>query len=300
MSADDETKETGNGGVLGGYEPPSTQSYGYEPPSYGTAPDTSAKDDDEDDAPKPKKKSFMDDDDDDLLATPTTQNQSRTDRDRENDELFRKAAEEDAKRATAQQASKKGWGFTSWFGGSKKEGSGSGESTPGKPIKAKLGEASSFVYDPDLKRWINKKPGAENVEAKSATPPPPKGGAPRSVSGTPPMRAFTPPPAAGRASVPPTSAPAGGLLSPAQLKPAASQEQLGPTPAMLRSASNADAANGQANGPASGPPSRPPSRPATSVSNASSIDDLLSTSGPRKPGQKKARKGGRYVDVMAK
>lgn len=35
------------------------------------------------------------------------------------------------------------------------------------------------------------------------------------------------------------------------------------------------------------------------MSNASSIDDLLSASGPRKPGQKKARKG-RYVDVMAK
>jgi COPII coat assembly protein SEC16 len=36
------------------------------------------------------------------------------------------------------------------------------------------------------------------------------------------------------------------------------------------------------------------------MSNASSIDDLLSASGPRKPGQKKARKSGRYVDVMAK
>jgi hypothetical protein len=36
------------------------------------------------------------------------------------------------------------------------------------------------------------------------------------------------------------------------------------------------------------------------MSNASSIDDLLSASAPRKPGQKKARKSGRYVDVMAK
>lgn len=57
---------------------------------------------------------------------------------------------------------------------------------------------------------------------------------------------------------------------------------------MARSVSNQSAASG------------PPSRPTTSMSNASSIDDLLSAAGPRKPGQKKGRKGGRYVDVMAK
>jgi len=37
------------------------------------------------------------------------------------------------------------------------------------------------------------------------------------------------------------------------------------------------------------------------MSNASSIDDLLGAAGPRKPGgTKKARRSGRYVDVMAK
>jgi hypothetical protein len=39
------------------------------------------------------------------------------------------------------------------------------------------------------------------------------------------------------------------------------------------------------------------------MSNASSIDDLLGAPGPRKggkAGQKKPRKSGRYVDVMAK
>ncbi|OBW63716.1 MAG: tRNA(His) guanylyltransferase [Aureobasidium pullulans] len=51
-----------------------------------------------------------------------------------------------------------------------------------------------------------------------------------------------------------------------------------------------------------GPPgSAPPSRPATSMSNASSIDDLLGAPGPRKGGTAKSKKrGGRYVDVMAK
>lgn len=46
--------------------------------------------------------------------------------------------------------------------------------------------------------------------------------------------------------------------------------------------------------------SAPPSRPATSMSNASSIDDLLGAAAPRKGGAKSKKKGGRYVDVMAK
>ncbi|KAL6807308.1 SEC16 protein [Trichoderma sp. SZMC 28013] len=276
--------EDKNGGVTGapsnsyeppssGYEPPSFQPYGYEPPSYD---------------PGPKKKSFMDDDDDDFSA-PQPKGKSKAEKDRENEEMFRKAAEEDARRAAEAAQAKKGWGFSSWFGGSKKEGGSPGEassSSPGKPIRAKLGEASSFVYDPELKRWINKKPGAEQVEAKSATPPPPKASSsPRSVSGTPPLRQFTPPPAQGRSSVPPSSG-FGTLAPPAVLNRAPSQESLS-APPMLRSMSGAST------------DSKPSSRPTTSMSNASSIDDLLSA-GPRKPGQKKARKAGRYVDVMAK
>ncbi|KAL6879006.1 SEC16 protein [Trichoderma novae-zelandiae] len=267
----------------GGYEPPSYQPYGYEPPSY--EPDVQPSAEADNDEPKPKKKSFMDDDDDDFPA-PQAKEKSKADKDRENQELFRKAAEEDAKRAAEAAQAKKGWGFTSWFGGGKKEaGSPAEASSPGKPIKAKLGEASSFVYDPELKRWVNKKPGADKVEAKTATPPPPKAG-PRSVGGTPPLRQFTPPPAAGRSSVPPPSSSFGTLAPPAVLNRATSQESLS-APPMLRSMSGAST------------DSKPSSRPTTSMSNASSIDDLLSA-GPRKPGQKKARKAGRYVDVMAK
>ncbi|KAM0561906.1 hypothetical protein ACHAPJ_003077 [Fusarium lateritium] len=277
--------ESGNGG----YEPPSFQPYSYEPPSFD--PQSTAGDDD--DAPKPKKKSFMDDDDDDFPSVKPA-DKSKLDKDRENEEMFRKAAEEDAKRAAAQQSTKKGWGFGGWFGGGKKaplEPS-PGESSPGKPIRAKLGEASSFVYDPDLKRWVNKKPGAENTPAKTATPPPPKAG-PRSVSGTPPPPMGTPPPPLVTSnSAPPPLLPPKVRAGTPELTKQSSMESLGlapplAPPAMARSVSNTSNA------------SAPPSRPTTSMSNASSIDDLLSVA-PRKAGDKKKARKGRYVDVMAK
>ncbi|KAH7165836.1 Sec23-binding domain of Sec16-domain-containing protein [Dactylonectria macrodidyma] len=282
------TAESGSGG----YEPPSFQPYGYEPPSYQPDPEPTA--DDEDDAPKPKKKSFMDDDDDIPALKPKTQ--SKSEKDRENEEMFRKAAEEDAKRAAAgQQSPKKGWGFSGWFGGSKKpETPAAGDQSPGKPIRAKLGEASSFVYDPELKRWVNKKPGAENVPAKTATPPPPRT-IPRSVSGTPPPTSTgTPPPPMA------SSAPSGGMplhmrSATPELTRAPSMDNLGLSapPLMNRSVSN----------PSLGGSSMPPpgSRPSTAMSNASSIDDLIGAAAPRKPGEKKKpRKSGRYIDVMAK
>ncbi|KAH7318336.1 Sec23-binding domain of Sec16-domain-containing protein [Stachybotrys elegans] len=285
VQEDSETNGETNGG---GYEPPSFQPYSYEPPSY--EPMAQAEEDGEDE-PKPKKKSFMDDDDDDIPAL-RPQEKSKAEKDRENEEMFRKAAEEDAKRAAAQQAAKKGWGFGGWFGGSKKTDMGSaGESSPNKPIRAKLGEQSSFVYDPDLKRWVNKKPGAENVEAKKEAPPPPKG-APRAFTGTPPPMSSTPPPPMGRASAPPPSiipgTPPPMPMAIPTLNKQPSQDSIGGAPAMARSVSNMSNS------------SLPPSRPTTSMSNASSIDDLLSAAGSRKPGQKKARKSGRYVDVMAK
>ncbi|KAK0383478.1 hypothetical protein NLU13_9389 [Sarocladium strictum] len=269
-----------------GYEPPS---YGYQPPSYEPDEPVNSADDD---APKPKQKSFMDDDDDDIPALrPAEQKKSRAELDRENEEMFRKAAEEDAKRAAAQQSQKKGWGFGGWFGGGKKAESPSpGEANPNKPVRAKLGESSSFVYDPELKRWINKKPGAENVEAKAATPPPPKGG-PRSVSGTPPpMSTGTPPPPMAIGGMPPPR-------SVPSLEKSPSMDSFGGARPMARSVSSTSTS---AAGPPGGPLSRPPSRPTTSMSNASSIDDLLGAAAPRKPGQKKPRKSGRYVDVMAK
>ncbi|KAI0104848.1 Sec23-binding domain of Sec16-domain-containing protein [Nemania sp. FL0031] len=258
------------------YEPPSYQPSGFEPPSYEPGPMH-----DEELERKPKQKSFMDDDDDDIPGLKSKE-KSKTEKDRENEEMFRKVAEEEAKRAAEAKAAKKGgWGFGGWFGGGKKETA----ELPNKPIKAKLGEASSFVYDPDLKRWINKKPGAENAPTKSAPPPPPRAAStpPISTMSAPPMGMMAPPPS--RPTPPPMT-----------LSKAISQESLnapGGAPLMARSISNQS--NISATG---GPQSAPPSRPATSLSTASSIDDLLAA-GPRK-GTKKARKSGRYVDVMTK
>uniref|UniRef100_L2G5S3 Protein transport protein sec16 n=1 Tax=Colletotrichum fructicola (strain Nara gc5) TaxID=1213859 RepID=L2G5S3_COLFN len=270
-----------------GYQPPSFQPYGYEPPSYNPEPEA----DEESEEPKRKPKSFMDDDDDDIpglkALRSTSEEKSKAEKDKENEEMFKKAAEEDAKRAAAAQQQKKGWGFSSWFGGKKEAIPDAAQ--PNKPIKAKLGEANNFVYDPELKRWVNKAAGADQAQAKTATPPPPKAG-PRSMTGTPPPRIMTPP--MGRASAPPGGPPVPDLAKTPSIESLGGGPPGPRPPAMTRSVSNTSAAGG--------PLSGPPSRPATSMSNASSIDDLLSAAGPRKPGAKKAKKGGRYVDVMAK
>ncbi|KAI1414604.1 Sec23-binding domain of Sec16-domain-containing protein [Hypoxylon sp. FL1857] len=269
----------------GGYEPPSYQPSGFEPPSYEPGPA-----DDENGSPtepKPKKKSFFDDDEDDIPAL-KSQDKSKAEKDRENEEMVRRVAEEEAKRAAEAKSAKKGWGFGGWFGGGSKKES---LDQANKPIKAKLGEASSFVYDPELKRWVNKKPGAENTPTPTATPPPPRA-ASRNGTPPPPGSSSAPP---GGLGAPPAGPP---RLSPAPtlLNKAVSHENLtvpGGAPPMMRSVSS------QSTSSAPGGPIAPPSRPTTSLSNASSIDDLLGAAGPRKGG-KKARKSGRYVDVMAK
>lgn len=299
-----QTTEPASNSGYGGYEPPS---YGYEPPPYQPDLGTTDGNNELHDEPQRKKKSFMDDDDDGFprISSAAAEEKSKAEKDRENQELFRKAAEEDgeftsecsddvrdayryiAKRAEEEKAAKakKGWGFGSWFGGAGKKDS-LDSSAPNKPVRAKLGEKSSFVYDPDQKRWVNKAAGAEDSAPRTATPPPPRA-TPRPQSGTPP-------PPGPSASAPPlrtgsTPAPSDGGASPPIPGPASSVP-----PPMLRSVSTASSFGG-------GPPTAPPSRPATSMSNASSIDDLLGAAVPRKGAAARGKKkGGRYVDVMAK
>jgi hypothetical protein len=270
------------------YEPP-TSSSGYEPPTVSYEPYEPEADQEEDgERPRapPKKKSFMDDDEDDDEIIRRAAALKKQAEDSAADAAFRAAAEEDSKREDKSNGDKKGW-FGGWFG--KKDPNAPAQG----PIRAKLGEQSSFYYDPELKKWINKKGGADATAATSAagTPPPPKGPPSRSVSALsigpptsgPPSRAMTP--AGGLPSGPPSGPPS--LVS---------------SPAMQQTGFTSSSAPPPLSGMTGGPPSSgPPSRPTTGMSNASSIDDLLGAIGPRKGGNAKTKKrGGRYVDVMAK
>lgn len=83
-----------------------------------------------------------------------------------------------------------------------------------KAIKAKLGEESSFYYDKELKRWINKKAPIDEQTKPNLPPPPPPGesthSAPKSSSTpTPPVSispSVTPMPPGPSTPAPPSSA----------------------------------------------------------------------------------------------
>ncbi|OJD26533.1 hypothetical protein ACJ73_02088 [Blastomyces percursus] len=261
------------------YKPPAGTT-GYERPSYEPGPVET----DESEKGKPKT-SFMDDDDGDFASRNEAIKKAEKERkDREADEAFRKAAEEDAKKPVSE---KKGWFW--WWG--KKDPS---TSSPG-PIRAKLGEENSFYYDKELKRWVNKKDPNSSTATSDSTPPPPKGPAPpnRSASatnGSPPLgnniptsgsaSTLAPPP--NPSSVPPSQA---GDSSPRNLSPG--------TPSLAPPSSASPMPRSVSAGL--------PSRPATVLGNASSIDDLLGAPQARKGNSVRGKKKGRgYVDVMAK
>lgn len=305
----------------GGYEPPAANTYtpydsgsgGYTPPTFEPyVPEPEPESPEE----KKPKRSFMDDDDDDFVGkSRAPKEKTKEEKDREADEAFRKAAEEDAKRAEAEKSQKKGgWGLGSWF---KKKDSidnsnanAQGQGQPNKPIKAKLGEESSFYYDKELKRWVNSK-GDKDGPAKSATPPPPKG----------PPRISTAPPATRdgqfrTGSAPPmkTSENLRGL-QPSSLsyssRPGTSDGGRldTPPPPAQRSGSGLSARSNDGVTPdvvvnpppagSGGPP--PPSRsagPPKPANGGMNIDDLLGPPQARKRGAIKKKKSSRYVDVM--
>jgi hypothetical protein len=236
------------------------------------------------------KKSIMDDDDEDLVARAAAlkiSSGSKSDADRKADEAFRKAAEADAKRDKEVGAKKSGGWLSGWF---KKDAN----AAPG-PIKAKLGEESSFYYDPDLGKWINKKAGASSEpERATATPPPPKGPpmGSRSASGS----AMAPPTGPPTGLAPPTSAPQTQRSS-SMPPPMAGPGSRASTPGIPSDAENGPKPPTLAR-PSFGAATGPPSRPGTGMSNASSIDDLLGAPQARKGAGAKKKKGGRYVDVF--
>nr|POE53387.1 copii coat assembly protein sec16 [Quercus suber] len=270
----------------GGYEAP-TSGYGYEPPTtsyqpYEPGPDSPG------DGPKPKKKDIMDlDDEEDNALAMQAAALRKSQADREADEAFRKAAEADASRDNKDDPdNKKGW-FGGWF---KKDAN----AAPG-PIRAKLGDQSSFVYDESLKKWVNKKGGAETEITASATPPPPRGGpSSRVTSG-----AMGPP----SSGTPSRVASASGMMGPPM---SARPPTSGSGPILPGSGppsrAGTPASQELSGGPMNGAAHAPPSRPSTGMSNASNLDDLLGAPGGSRKASgtvKGKKKGGRYVDVMA-
>lgn len=276
----------------GGYLPPTS---GYEPPSYGYQPYEPEPDSPEKEAAPKKKQAYGDEDEDTEMEkrAAALKKQQAADADRAADEAFRKAAEADAARDKSGGAGgqKKGW-LGGWFGGGKKD--------PGMPqtgpIKAKLGEENSFYFDKDLGKWVNKKGGPDSGAASvTATPPPPKGPPSRVASAAmgppsgPPSRASSGTGLAGTAGRPPTSG-SGPAFS--------SGPPSGPPSRVGTPASEAAGVNGDT--PPLAPVLAPPLRPSSTLSTASSIDDLLGgPPGSRKGGTVKGKKkGNRYVDVM--
>lgn len=311
------------------YEPPS-----YEPPSYDP-PNFDPEEPNEGSSPVQGKKnpSMMDDENDDFeLRAARMRKAEKEKRDREAEEVFRRAAEADGKsfwnicrvvqlkqstdnsiakkdQAQALKGKRSGWFGGGWFGGGSKE---KPEQIPNQPIKVKLGEESSFYFDKEKGKWINKKADpAEQDKASAAPPPPPRGppsravsaasaSLPRASTATPPVRPL--PAAAATPPIKATNSPSSSLTPLPASNPAsrvgtptvnASTSSPGPTSAAVSGLSPG--------GPPSGPPSAPPSRPATGQSGAFEIDDLIGAPQVRKGGTlKKPKKGRGYVDVMAK
>jgi len=236
---------------------------------------------------KPKKKSFMDDDEDDndelMKRAEALKKQKRVEADRVADDAFRKAVEADAAKAPT-TTDKKSW-FGGWF---KKD-----PNAPTGPIKAKLGEENSFVFDKELGKWVNKKAGTGSATPTAATPPPPRASLrPQSASGAP-------------NGAPPTSAPGSALLHSGAGAPPSMTSRVSSVPPPMMTRSDSQASSGSAPAPSAGvskpPLSGPPPRPATSMGDANDLDDLLGvpTGAPRKGGKKGTQRKGRYVDIMA-
>ncbi|KIK57809.1 hypothetical protein GYMLUDRAFT_61199 [Collybiopsis luxurians FD-317 M1] len=135
------------------------------------------------------------------------------------------------------------------------------DSTPG-PIKASLGDNNSFYFDPELKKWVNKKAGSEEA-AKPATPPPP------------PSRAQTASPA-GAGRPPSVGPPSAGLRPPSAGPPppraTSAMDNSSKPPIRIRSnlvpsdESGVGSAPSTPTGSRLAPPAPPPGRPRSQAS----------------------------------
>ncbi|KAL7421721.1 hypothetical protein Q5752_003492 [Cryptotrichosporon argae] len=275
-----------DGSTPTGYEPFSGSADGFiNPMAQAQAPPTPSANDYQSRAQE--QKAFGDDDDDDLGFGNSSLSRGKTPAPPTGGAEPAKPAEKKAEPAKADATTSpkleqkpSGW-LRGWWG--KKEGEGSG------PIRAKLGEESSMVYDPELKRWVVKGAKGEKT-VPAATPPPPRA---QTVS---PSHAMRPEPAASRAmsaTPPPSHRPNGAApprLASAPSAPPATRSSLSEsiTAADVPPLARAPASAGSPSGPL---PNRAP---------GASLDDLLSRPASKRPGSAAAKKSARsrYVDVF--
>ena len=283
----------------GGYEPPASGG-GYAPPSSEYNPYQPEPDSDDEKAEQAqdggkKKKGIMDDDDDDEIVQRAEAVRKAA------EEKKKKAAKEEEKKGTrptlppvrlniaddrtaaaGQNGGKKGW-FGGWFG-RKDPNEQSG------PIKAKLGEENAFVYDAELKRWVNKKAGAAAPEAAKAAPPPRR---PTPATAATSPGAPTPSPPTSKPTTPTTNQPP--PLGPSASAPPSSTGGLAPPMGPPRGLTPSPAPS-----PAPSLDKPPISRPSTSGGDI--MDELLGPPTARRgtpSGGRKGRKGAsRYVEVI--
>ncbi|KAL7272814.1 vesicle coat component [Rhizina undulata] len=265
--------------TTGGYEPATFSSSGYEPPSAGgyepptseftpyepePEPESEKEEEKKNKDNGKKKKGIMDDDDE--------------------DEAFIKAnmkvKEEEAKRKEEEEKKSAPEGKKGWFGGWFKK------AEPTGPKQVKLGEESSFVYDPEQKRWVNKKARDTPAAAKPA-PPPKRSSAPAGSFRAPSL----PPSETNSPTTPfPTSTPP--APSPSAPPPVTAKLSAPPAPRATPSPGPVDNVLGRM--------SAPPSRPQTAM-GGDAIDDLLGPPGGSRKATPAGRKGGRksrYVEVI--
>jgi hypothetical protein len=265
-----QTDDSGQGhAVLYGYEPPS---YGYQPEGYDTeVVDTAASYPSEGQlnnsesgdffVPSPAAPSFgassyttaviPEENEEEEVEDLGFGNSKKANH--EPNEAEEKPAEKQPEKSD-EKVGKKGW-----FGWLRK----SDEGMP-KPIRAKLGEESSFYYDQELKRWVNKKSPADAAKTASLGPPP-KTSSSRTTTPTP-------------KTVSDTSSP---LATPPKTgdRSASAPIQGGPTPPVVNA------------------PSQSTSDLRKSTLTGGGLDDLLAAAPTgRKSTKRNARS--RYVDIM--
>ncbi|KAG5342761.1 hypothetical protein C0989_008711 [Termitomyces sp. Mn162] len=121
------------------------------------------------------------------------------------------------------------------------------------PVKASLGEESSFYYDKELKRWVNKRAGADTAKA-ATTPPPPL----RAQTASPAMTGPRPPGPSEPRPPPNRSTSATDVnISPPSRNTTRVRSNLAPTP---------ESAPSTPTGTRPAPPGPPPGRPKSQAS----------------------------------